>query len=134
MPEIVLLDTHIWLWLVNDNLDRFPSSWLDQFEQADRLAVSPLSCYEIALAEQRGGLELGCPIEEWFNQALLLANIDLLPLTSSIAIRSVRLSPIHKDPFDRLIIATALEYRAKIASIDRLFLQYPEIKHCLLRP
>ncbi len=133
MSQIVLLDTHIWLWLVNDNLDRFPRSWLYQFEQADRLAVSPLSCYEIALAQQRGRLELGCPIEEWFEQALLLANIDLLPLTSAIAVRSVRLSPIHKDPFDRLIMATALEYGAKLASVDNMFLQYPELTTCLLK-
>jgi PIN domain nuclease of toxin-antitoxin system len=134
MSEIIGLDTHIWLWLVNANFDRFPSSWLSQFEQASRLAVSPLSCYEIALAQQRGRLELDSTPDEWFEQALLLANIELLPLTSAIAIRSVKLSPIHKDPFDRLIIATALEYGAKLASIDGFFSQYPELENCLLKP
>jgi PIN domain nuclease of toxin-antitoxin system len=134
MSEIVVLDTHIWLWLVNANFDCFPSSWLPHFERADRLAVSPLSCYEIALAQQRGRLELDCTPDEWFEQALLLANIELLPLTSAIATRSVKLSPIHKDPFDRLIIATALEYEAKLASIDGFFSQYPELANCLLKP
>ncbi len=134
MSEIVVLDTHIWLWLVNGNFDRFPSSWLPLFEKADRLAVSPLSCYEIALAQQRGRLELDSTPDEWFEQALLLANIELLPLTSAIAMRSVKLSPIHKDPFDRLIIATALEYEAKLASIDGFFSQYSELANCLLKP
>jgi PIN domain nuclease of toxin-antitoxin system len=78
MSEIVVLDTHVWLWLINANFDRFPSSWLSQFEKAD-------------------------------------------------------LSPIHKDPFDRLIIATALEHNAKLASMDGLFAQYPELKNCLLK-
>ena len=50
MSEIIVLDTHIWLWLINSNFDQFPSSWLERFELADILAVSPLSCYEIALA------------------------------------------------------------------------------------
>lgn len=134
MSEIVVLDTHIWLWLVNANFDRFPLSWLAEFERADRLAVSPLSCYEIALAQQRGRLELDSTPDEWFEQALLLANIELLPLTSAIAIRSVKLSPIHKDPFDRLIMATALEYGAKLASVDGLFFQYPELPNSLLNP
>lgn len=134
MSEIVVLATHIWLWLVNANFDCFPSSWLPQFEQADRLAVSPLSCYEIALAEQRGRLELDSTPDEWFELALLLANIELLPLTSGIAIGSVKLSPIHKDPFDHLIMDTALEYGAKLASVDGFFFQYPELANCLLKP
>ena len=40
--------------------------------------------------------------------------------------------PIHKDPFDRLIIATALEYGAKLASVDSLFSKYPELENYLM--
>ena len=104
---MIVLDTHIWIWLVNGNFDRFPASWLPQIIGTDRLGVSPLSCYEIALAQQRGRLELGCCGEQWVKQALSLGKIDLLPVTDEIAIQAVKLSPIHKDPFDRLIIATA---------------------------
>ena len=132
MSEIIVLDTHLWLWLVNSNFEQFPSSWRDRFELADRLGVSPLSCYEIALAQKRGRLELSCSAEEWFQGALAPARIELFPLTGAIAARSVELAPIHKDPFDRLIIATALEYGAKIASVDRLFCRYPELENCFL--
>jgi PIN domain nuclease of toxin-antitoxin system len=132
MPEIVVLDTHIWIWLINANFDRFPTSWLSVFERADRLGVSPLSCYEIALAQQRGRLELDCGADEWFEKALFPASIELFPLTTAIAIRSVTLSPIHKDPFDRLIMATALEYNAKLDSVDGLFFQYSELADFLL--
>jgi len=45
---------------------------------------------------------------------------------------TVNLSPIHKDPFDRLIMATALEYNAKLASVDGLFFQYSELADFLL--
>jgi PIN domain nuclease of toxin-antitoxin system len=132
MPEIIVLDTHIWLWLINSNFDRFPASWLERFELADRLAVSPLSCYEIVLAEIRGRLELTCTSEEWFSRALTPAKIELLPLTPTISIRAVNLSPVHRDPFDRLIIATALEYEAKLASVDSLFPKYPELENHLM--
>jgi len=132
MPEIIVLDTHIWLWLINSNFDQFPASWLERFQLADRLAVSPISCYEIALAETRGRLELTCASEEWFSRALTPAKIELLPLTPAISIRAVNLSPVHKDPFDRLIIATALEYGAKLASVDSLFPKYPELENHLM--
>jgi PIN domain nuclease of toxin-antitoxin system len=132
MSEIIVLDTHIWLWLINSDFDRFPPSWLQRFELAEILAVSPLSCYEIALAQSRGRLELTCSSREWFSRALATAKIELLPLTTEIAVRAVNLSPIHKDPFDRLIIATALEYGAKLASVDNLFSKYPELENYLM--
>ena len=132
MLEIIVLDTHIWLWLINSNFDQFPASWLESFQLADRLAVSPISCYEIALAEIRGRLELTCTSEEWFSKALTPAKIELLPLTPAISIRAVNLSPVHRDPFDRLIIATAVEYGAKLASVDSLFPKYPELENHLM--
>ncbi len=132
MSEIIVLDTHIWFWLINSDFDRFPASWLERFELAEILAVSPLSCYEIALAQSRGRLELTCSSAEWFSRALAPAKIELFPLTPEITVRSVNLTPIHKDPFDRLIIATALEYGAKLASIDSLFPKYPELENRLM--
>ena len=132
MSEIIVLDTHIWIWLINSNFDQFPSSWLERFELAEILAISPLSCYEIALAQSRGRLELTCSSEEWFSRALTPAKIELLPLTPEITVRAVNLSPIHKDPFDRLIIATALEHGAKLASVDSQFSKYSKLENHLM--
>jgi PIN domain nuclease of toxin-antitoxin system len=94
--------------------------------------MSAISCYEIALAQQRGRLELPCPTSEWFQEALEPAGVLIFSLMPAIASRAVELSPVHKDPFDRLIIATALEYGATLASVDGLFAQYPELETCLL--
>jgi PIN domain nuclease of toxin-antitoxin system len=132
MSEIIVLDTHIWVWLINGDFDRFPSSWIKQFELAESIGVSPLSCYEVAFAHQRGRLELSYAPEEWIKRALKPAKIDLFPITPQITLKAVNLSAIHKDPFDRLIIATALEYGAKLASIDSLFPKYPELDGVLM--
>jgi len=132
MSEVIVLDTHIWLWLINANFDQFPSHWRDQIESANRVGISPISCYEVALAHQRGRIELPYSAEEWFQNALAPAGIELFPLTESVAARAVGLSPVHKDPFDRLIMATALVYKAKLASIDGLFSRYPELADYLM--
>lgn len=103
-------------------------------ETASEVGVSAISCYEIAHAEQRGRLELPCPVSEWLAEALTPSGIILLPLTSKIACRAINLSPVHRDPFDRLIMATALEHGAKLASVDGLFSRYSELEGCLLNP
>lgn len=72
------------------------------------------------------------PYCQWPEQALLPAGIDLLAITPQIAIRAVTLTPVHKDPFDRIIIASELEHQAQFASIDSLFSRYPELKSNLL--
>jgi PIN domain nuclease of toxin-antitoxin system len=133
MPEVIILDTHIWLWLINANFEKFPSYWRDQIESADRVGISPISCYEIALARKNERIKMSFTAQEWFCRALAPAGIELFPLTEAIAARAVDLSPVHKDPFDRLIIATALEYGAKLASVDGLFSQYSELDTCLMK-
>ncbi|MBW4441910.1 MAG: PIN domain-containing protein [Plectolyngbya sp. WJT66-NPBG17] len=133
MPEVILLDTHLWFWFINQDLDRFPTDWNTLIENADRVEVSPVSCYEIALAHQRGRLTLPCSADQWLQEALEPSGVVLFPLTAEIAYRAVNLSPIHRDPFDRLIIATSLVYEATLLSIDGLFPQYPELVPYLMR-
>jgi PIN domain nuclease of toxin-antitoxin system len=133
MSEVIILDTHIWLWLINANFEKFPAHWCDQIESAERVGISPISCYEIALAHKKGRIIMSSTPQEWFCKALAPAGIELFPLTETISARAVDLSPVHKDPFDRLIIATALEYGAKLASVDGLFSQYSELEACLMK-
>ncbi len=132
MSEIVVLDTHIWFWMMTQEFERFPTDWQTEINIAKQVGVSPVSCYEIALANSKGRLELPCAADEWFEAALEPTGIDLLPLTADISFKAVNLSPIHKDPFDRMIIATALSYKARLASVDRLFSRYDELKDCLM--
>ena len=116
----------------NRELDQFPTSWLEIIETANQVGISPVSCYEVALAQQRRRLLLLSPVNQWFQEALSPSAISLLPLTPAIASCAVNLSPIHRDPFDRIIIATAIEYQARLASIDGFFRQYPELATLLM--
>jgi PIN domain nuclease of toxin-antitoxin system len=133
MSEMIALDTHIWFWWINEEYHRFPASWLTRIENAEKVFVSPVSCFEIALAKQRGRLALPCDVNDWLRDALNPAGIELLPMTAEIATRAVSLSPIHKDPFDRIIIASALEHNAQLASIDGNFPLYAELQLNLMQ-
>ncbi len=133
MSQIIILDTHIWLWLVNGNFDLFPARWRELIESAERVGISPISCYEVALAHQKGRIKISTPLSDWFSQAITPFEIELFPIDERIAALAVDLSPVHQDPFDRLIIATALEYEAKLASVDSLFARYPELDSYLLK-
>ncbi len=99
MPQMIVLDTHIWLWLVTQDWQMFPATWREEIETAERVGVSPISCYEIVLAEERGRLELPCAAEDWFRDALAPMDIVLLPLTAEIACRAVGLSAVHRIKF-----------------------------------
>ena len=129
---MIVLDTHIWFWYINESFEQFPLEWVEQIQKAKQVGVSSISCYEIVLAHSKGRLEINMDVQQWLIDALEPSGIELLSLTPEIAFRSVNLSPIHKDPFDRIIISTALEYQAKLASIDGLFKQYPELNNYLM--
>ena len=132
MPEIVVLDTHIWVWWLNDKFSYLSAQQIDFIEQSERVAVSVISCFEIAQLVKRERLILSLPVNEWLDEALAPAGIELFPLTPAIACRAVELTDIHKDPFDRMIIATALLHQAKLMSVDNRFKQYPELNELLL--
>ena len=132
MPQLIVLDSHIWFWWINQDDQHLPSRMLSEIEMAERVGVSPVSCYELALAHHKRRLEQPVPPSEWFPLALQGSNIELLVFDDAIALRAVSLTEIHRDPFDRIIIATALQMEAKLASVDGHFRAYPELEGYLL--
>jgi PIN domain nuclease of toxin-antitoxin system len=132
VPGVIVLDTHLWFWLINEEHQRFPEPWKEAIERAEVVGVSPVSCFELALASQKGRLLLPCSAREWIDEALEPSGIALLPLTPVICVSATELSAIHRDPFDRLIMATALERQARLASVDALINSYPETQAIVL--
>jgi PIN domain nuclease of toxin-antitoxin system len=132
MSQMIVLDSHIWFWWINLEHDRLSPRILTEVENAERVGVAAVSCYELALAHHRSRLELPLPPSAWFPRALAGSNIELLPLTPDIAVRATELSQIHRDPFDRIIIATTLELDGMLASVDGHFNAYSELEGRLI--
>jgi PIN domain nuclease of toxin-antitoxin system len=129
---MIVLDTHIWYWWINADHGRLSSAQADAVRASERVGVSAVSCFEMAQAVQRGRIELAVPMREWFAKALDGSRIEVLPLTPEISARAVELTDHHRDPFDRIIIATAVELDARLASVDGQFRAYPELAGRLL--
>lgn len=69
------------------------------------------------------------PVEHWVDIALSIPKIRLAALEPAIAVRSTRLpGPLHPDPADRIIIATALERAAPVVTPDERIRSYPHVQ------
>jgi PIN domain nuclease of toxin-antitoxin system len=127
---MTVLDTHIWVWLVNESPEL--SSGKRQIlasRQADGLGVSIISCWEIAKLVEKGRLALAVPVGQWIDQALAYPGIGLLPLDPRIAVASTQLPlPFHNDPADQIITATAREMDCPLATDDGKMLAYAHVK------
>ena len=116
---MILLDTHAVIWLANDDpaLGRQSSSLALAARSQNRLAISAISFWEIALLAAKDRLELRDPPAQ-LRAELLDAGLIELPLTGDIAVLAVELKGLHADPADRFIAATAIAHAAILITAD----------------
>jgi PIN domain nuclease of toxin-antitoxin system len=127
--QVIVLDTHIWVWWANDSR-KLSSEHRDSLQRnaADGLGVSVISCWEVAKLVEKGRLKLDRQIEDWIESAVSLRGLVLLPLTPEIAVESTMLpSPMHSDPADQLIVATARVLKVPLLTADSRLLAYPHV-------
>ena len=127
---MIVLDTHIWVWWVHGDpaLPASTRALLDSAEQAG-IAVSAISCWEIAKLVERGRLTLPCPVLEWLQQALAYPGVRLIELSPRICAESTQLPGVfNRDPADQIIVATARILDAPLVTVDGKILEYPHVK------
>ena len=125
---MLLLDTCALLMLAGRRED-LPDRVIKKLTaQADQLCVSAISAFEIVLKNRLGKLVLPLAAEEWYCKAIEGYAIEEIPVSSAIAMKSASLPFIHKDPCDRIIIATASEHKMPIITADKTIARYPGIK------
>jgi PIN domain nuclease of toxin-antitoxin system len=115
----VLLDTHSLLWAVIEPsyLSRVASEAIQ--DKANTIYVSAASAWEIATKVRLGKLPEAAEFERRFVGIVVeVAQYELLPIEADISLRAGRLPGKHKDPFDRMIAAQALELDIPVFSID----------------
>lgn len=132
----VLLDTHYWIWAqAGDVRQAGPAvvNFIRVAAERDRLLLSIISVWEVALLESKGRITLNKPCDEWIREALATPGLRLAPLTPEIAVASTRLPGfLHGDPADRIIVATARHLGAALLTKDRGLLAYGEQGHVAL--
>jgi PIN domain nuclease of toxin-antitoxin system len=105
---------------------------LARLEAADQLAVSAISCWEVAWLVKKGRLGLAMPLDQWITLALADSGVACLPVDGETALLSAHLPEHHRDPADRMIIATAIRQHCLLASLDSAFGTYDEISDRLI--
>ena len=127
---MILLDTHIWVWWVDNSqhlTDRRRHILQDNVNSG--LGISVIACWEVAKLVEYERLELSCPLEEWMEQAVAYPGMQLLELTPQIAIEPTKLpGSFHRDPADQIIVATARVYDISLLTADSRILQYPHVR------
>lgn len=124
---MIVLDTHVWVRWVVEGDSALPAEVASVLRTEERVAVSAVSCLEVALLRKRGRIELSVTTPEWLALALAPAGVECLEVTCPIAELSAGLPDHHRDPADRIIIATALMHDARLASLDQTFPLYTEL-------
>ena len=120
----LLLDTHAFLWFIDDN-PRLSSSAKSLLESHNDLLLSTASLWEIAIKFSLGKLGLPEPFDPFVRQHLSLNAIDILQIEVA-HLGAVSTLPLHhRDPFDRLLIAQAMVEKLSIVSADAAFDEYP---------
>ena len=133
---MILLDTHIWVWWVDES-ERLSSTMAEAIRKGvdDGLGVSIISCWEVAKLVENGRLKLAYPVEHWLHSALNYPGVVLLDLTPKIVVESTRLpGTFHKDPADQLIVATARVYESLLLTADAKITAYEYVKTSIDEP
>jgi PIN domain nuclease of toxin-antitoxin system len=131
-PQLLLLDTHVWVWLEagSNDLSAGARRTISTALGAGLLRVAAISLWELALLASRGRLVLGKPTNLWLDLALADPGPIIEPLNAPVAIESCHLpGTFHRDPADRMIVATARVINAIVMTRDRRILDYAAHGH-----
>lgn len=128
MTHALLLDTHIALWLDSGSADLREATraaidmcWLG----GGMIYLSAVSAWEIALLVDCGRIELDVPISRWIERFLDRPSVEAVPLSLGAACGSYQLHHLeHRDPADRLLIATAIELACPLVTYDERILHF----------
>lgn len=122
---MIVLDTHALLWwaLDPDRLSVAASAKLTEMEQHGGFASS-ISIWELGVKVKQGKLDLGISVEEFARRVQRSATVELLPVDTATWLRSVDLAWPHRDPADRVIVATALLRGVPVLTADETIREF----------
>ena len=120
-----LLDTHAWVWWMEGNpkLGRKILAALDGLPESERPLLCDISLWELATLLDLGRWVTRQPFETWLAKACHPRTLEILPITAAVGVELTRLpSGFHRDPADRIIVATARALGLPLLTLDRRIL------------
>ncbi len=128
---MIVLDTHAWVWFVSNPelLSKAAKKAIDASMEQKGIFISSISAWEVALLAAKKRLKLTIDVTDWIGKSERLPFFQFIPVDNSVAVKSVNLpQPLHNDPADRIIIATAITIAAPLVTKDKKLLDYPHVE------
>lgn len=128
---MIILDTSALIRWVSypEKLSKKAREVIRETVKNEEILVSSVSIWEIALLLKKGRLEFFIDTDRWLEKLENLSFVRFIPVDNWIAYRSVNLNgEFHKDPADRMIVATTLINRATLITSDRKILDYKQVQ------
>ncbi len=134
---MIILDTEVWVLLMDGSAEISPST-RESLEEAaldGSLFLPVVAVWELASWEKSGQIVLSMPCAEWVNRALIAPGLSVAEFSPQIAVEGANLpGDFHRDPIDRIIVATARQVNGQVATRDRRILDYGTAGHVRVLP
>ena len=127
---MLLMDTHVWFWSLTEpeNLSKAALDIIQRTE-TDLRSIASISIWEFAMMVARRRIEIKMTPEQWLDYAIHKTGLRVFDLTPKVAVESCELpGDFHRDPADRIIVATARINGATLVTKDKKILGYPYVK------
>lgn len=123
-----LLDTHIWIWALDDYSKLRPAVVKVLEDPQNELWLSPISVWEVLKLHERRRAEFGKDVVEWIAHALAALPVTEAPLTNEVALRTHSVRLPHGDPADVFLAATASVFDLTLITADRHLLASKQVR------
>jgi PIN domain nuclease of toxin-antitoxin system len=132
MSAPLLLDTCAVIWAANGTDTGVRHRLREARESRAAVWISPITAWEIGTLAAAGRIGMARPVLSWFEEMLVKSGAKLAELGPRVLIASTELPEgIHRDPADRIIVATAREHGLRVVTRDRKILNYAEKGHVM---
>lgn len=129
---MILLDTHVLIWWVSgdqDHLSADAAAVIQAELQGGKIGISSISAWEVAMLVNRGRLALSMDVSAWLAVVEEIEAVTFIPIDNEIGVKAVELPrDFHKDPADRLIVATARKLAVPVVTADDKIRTYPHVR------
>lgn len=130
IESLILLDTHVLVWWLTESpgLSNAAKRAIRRHSGPGEIVVSAISVLEIATAARRGRLQFTVPVEQWLSDMRCIPQLRLEPISADIAALAGSLvDPMHGDPADRMIVATATVLGVPLVTADERLRSLPAL-------
>ncbi len=131
---MIVLDTHTLLWWANGDSTQLSPAAQQAIEaemqsEGGQIMVSSISAWELAMLVARERVALAIDVEVWLATVGQIEQVTFVPMDNAIAVKSTLLpGEFHKDPADRIIVATARQMSAPLVTADEKIRAYPHVR------